>query len=108
MDNPQGFAAVAQCLVGRVETFEDMNHDARRDPRGDVALLGPTRLENSRKGFALYVFHDEEELTLERDDVDGVDDIWVVKARCNFRFVEEHRDEFGILGEVRMQSLDGN
>ena len=56
--------------------------------------------------LAVHVLHDEEELAVRRDDVERRDDVRVADARGEARLVEEHRDELGILRELRVQPLD--
>ena len=54
----------------------------------------------------MHVLHDEEELAVGGDDVERRHDVRVPDARGEARLVEEHRDELGILGELRVEALD--
>jgi hypothetical protein len=59
--------------------------------------------EKARKGVAVHILHDEEDLAPDLDDVGGRDDIRVSHASCEASLVEEHPQELGLPGEERIK-----
>ena len=100
--SPRSF--FASCAAWRPWRKPHMIDAAMRG--GHVLALLARRAKQLRERLAVDVLHDEEELAVGRDDVDRRDDVRVLDARGEARLVEEHRDELGILGELRMQPLD--
>ena len=78
---------------------DDRERDRRR-VRRDRAPHEP------RERLALHVLHDEEELAVGLHDVERRHHVRVADARGEARLVEEHRDELGVLGELRVEALD--
>src|SRR4051794_15661062 len=91
-----------------MEPVQDGGYDGGRDLRRDRLLAGGARLNEPRDGLALHVFHDEEELAVRRDDVQGLDDVGVLDPGDEAGLVEEHRDEARVARMVRMEALDGD
>ena len=58
--------------------------------------------------FTMDVVHDDVQLALGRHDVERGQGVGVANARRNARFVQEHGRELFVLGELRMQALDGD
>ena len=82
-------------------------HDrARRSCSGMRAPARRAARSRRESDSPCDVLHDEEELALGRDDVERRHDVRVADARGEPRLVEEHRDELGILRELRVQPLD--
>jgi len=93
-------------LVRGVEAGEHVERDAERDRRGNAAGLLLQRALHGVEGEALDVLHDQEELAVLLGDVERRDDVGVADVRRHPRLVEEHGDELGIFGEVRVHGLD--
>ena len=106
MDEPERLALLALRVVGGVQAFERARDDAdgvaRRHPLAALACLP----HEPRERLSGDVLHDEEQLAVVRDDVERRDDVGVPDARREPGLLEEHRDEVGILREVRMEALD--
>jgi hypothetical protein len=91
---------------------------AAKSPPSKSACASPKALRCAGVGAAssnasaklerrsLEVVHDEEERVFLH--VDRRDDVRVWDARREARFVEGHRDELGLGGDVRVQRLDGD
>ena len=106
MDEAERLALLALRVVRGVQALERAGHDADHVARRDV-LAALARFANEpRERLACDVLHDEEQLAVVGDDVERGDDVRVPDARREPRLLEEHRDELGVLGEVRMQALD--
>lgn len=54
------------------------------------------------------VLHDQEQLAVLGDHVDGLHHVRMPDARHDARLVQEHRDELGVPGVPLVQSLDGD
>ncbi len=54
----------------------------------------------------MHVVHHEEELPLESHHIERLHDVRVPDAGRETCFVEEHRDELRVLGELGMQPLN--
>ena len=107
MDDAERLAALVLRLVRRVQPVQDARHDrARRSRRGMRCAASRDARMQARERLARHVLHDEEELAVRRDDVERRDDVRMPDARREARLVEEHRDELGILRELRVQPLD--
>ena len=95
-------------LVGGVETIQGV-----RDHRGGDCSRGAFRpdlssMEQLRQGNGRHVLHHQEDLAVGGDDVERLNHVRVVDARCEPRFVQEHRDELGVAGVLGVKPLDGH
>ena len=108
MDDAELAAVLVLRLVRGVQAVEDRRDDRRGDARRDRNLPLLRRLHQLGERLAGDVLHDDEDLALGRDDVERGHDVRVTDAPAEARLVEEHRDELGILRELRMQALDGD
>jgi hypothetical protein len=108
MNDGEWLTARVLALVRRVEPVERARHHRRDDLRRDARAERRVAADELRERFALHVVHDDEELALHRHDVERLHDVGVPKARREARFVEEHRDELGVLRELRVEALDRN
>jgi hypothetical protein len=99
-------SAFVRSFVRGVEAVQESDDDRRGDGwRDSPVVAGDGALELPQR-LPLHVLHDEEELLVERDDVEGGDDVGVPDAGREAGLVEEHRHELGIARELRMQALD--
>ena len=93
-------------FVGRVQAMQDVGEDAHGDRRRHL-LAGRARLrEEAAERLAVHVLHDQEKLAPLGDDVEHGRYIGVEDARCEARFVDEHRRELGVSYELRVQAFD--
>ena len=90
-------------FVRRMQAAQGLADDRRRDRHRDVFACRPRQ---TGERFAEQVLHDEEQLAVLGDDVEGRYDVGVTDPGGQARFVEEHRDELGVFGELRVQALD--
>jgi len=108
MDEAEDLPLLALCLVRGVQPFERAGDDthgaARRDALARLAGLP----DQPRERLAGDVLHDEEELAVVRDDVEGGDHVRVADTGREARLLQEHRHEIRVLREVRMEALDGH
>ena len=58
------------------------------------------------KRLPVEVLHRDEVLAVVDVDLVRLDDVRVVESRRDARLVDEHRDEVGVLDEVRTEPLD--
>jgi len=100
-------AGVVGDLVGRMQPFEHVCHDPHGDLRRDPSTPVTARAEQARQRLAFDVVHHEKQLVVLRDDVYDRHDVRVSDARGDAGLVEEHRHELGALGEVGVETLDG-
>src|SRR5262249_4713047 len=107
MDEPERLAFFVVRFVRRVEPVEDARDDRARDTRRDGLLERARAPDELRERIPAYVLHHEEELVLllRDDDVERRDDVRMMDARRETRFVEQHRRELGVARVLRMQSL---
>jgi hypothetical protein len=101
-------SALVLRLVCGVQPVQGAADDGAHDPKRNVLASLTHRTHQARQRLALDVVHDEKELTLRGDDVEGGYDVWMADARRKPRLIQEHRYELGIFRELRMKSLDGN
>ena len=105
---PSGCASLVDRLVRGMQTVERAGHD-RHDDAGRQAIAAIARApDEARERLAADVLHDEQELVVVHDDVEGRDDVRVLDARGEPRLVEEHRGEVRVVRELRVQALDGD
>src|SRR5687768_17765099 len=65
------------------------------------------RLEQIGQAAPGHVVHYEVRLTLVVSDVHDAHDVWMVDARRDARFLEQHLTGFAAAAEMRAQHLDG-
>ena len=99
-------SALVLGLVRGVQPAQDAGHDAHDDPRRHPLVVSAEAASDLGERLALDVFHDDEQLTPRRDDVDRGDDVRVTDPRGEARLVEKHRDELGIPRVDGVQALD--
>ena len=58
------------------------------------------------EGLAVQELHRDVVLIVDGADLVRLDDVRVIQPRRDASFLEEHRDELGILGEILPQPLD--
>ncbi len=93
---------VAQ-LVRREERGREIAHDAQRDGEGQPPTARGEPLSDCVKRAAVDVVHHERKRLT--DDLMDAHDVRVTNARREPRLVEEHGDELGVFGHVRVQPL---
>ena len=94
--------------MGRVQAVEHVAHDPAHHRRWHALVAGIRPLDQMRERVALDVVHHQEQIPFERNHVEGGHDVRVADARREPRLVDEHRHELGVLGEMRVESLDGD
>ena len=106
MDQSERSAGFAMSFVSGVKAVQHV--DKYRGGHVDGQWRAPFsgKPTYAGQGFALDVVHDDEQLALQRDYVQGGYNIRVTDARGQTGLVEEHGYEFRVLGKLRMQSLD--
>ena len=95
-------------VVRGVEAEEHAVRDAHRDVARALLAGLRARLEEACERLAVHVLHDEQELVIDRDDVDDRHHVRVPDALAEARLLEEQRDELGIARELLVQALDGD
>ena len=108
MNDAERLPPIVGRLVGGVQPLEDSNENGHDDGHGDGPAAVPGRAPQASKRLTGHVLHDEKELARQGHDIERADDVGMTHARREPRLVEEHRDELGIFGELRVQSLDGH
>ena len=98
-------AVVVTHGVRSLQAAEHAAGDRDRDGVRDRAVELPPQRRERRSGD---VVEDERQLVTVGDDVEDRADVRVVDARREPRLVDHHRAELRVLGEVRMQALDGD
>jgi hypothetical protein len=92
--------------VCSVQAVQHVRQNRARDRERHAPPAFTRCLREPRERLALDVVHYEEKLAIGGHDVDGRDDVRVPNSSREMRLVEEHLDEFGILGELGMKPLD--
>ncbi len=105
MDDVERRAHLVRGLVRGVQPGEDLAADRDRDVDRDMRLGFVRRAQQPVQRRAVDVLLDEDHLLAGRDDVEHRHDVAVVDLRRDAGFVEEHRDEVAILGELGVQPL---
>ncbi len=101
-------AALVGRVVGCLQPGEEVADDRAGDRRGDPALPLGDAAHESRERLAVHILHHDEELALGGKDVESGHDLRVVHSGREARLVDEHRNELGVAGEVRVHPLDGH
>jgi hypothetical protein len=89
-----------------MQAVEHAGHDRERDPRRHELATLRRGLQQARHRLAVHVVHYQEQLAIERNHVENRHHVGVNHPRRKARLVQEHRRELGILGELRVQTLD--
>ena len=99
-------ASVVTKFVSAVQSRGSIGDDARRDER--VERLSDARrfTEHFVKRLTVQVFHRDEVRAAEVADLVGLDDVRVIEARGEPRFVEEHPPKGSVLGKRGPEPLD--
>ena len=108
VDDAERLAALAGRLVRGVEALEDADQDGDGDERRHALFHAPECAQEAVQGLPLHVLHDEEQDARLGDDIERLHHVRVVDAGRHPSFVEEHLDELRLLGELRMELLDGD
>ncbi|HQP38380.1 MAG TPA: hypothetical protein PLI95_24515, partial [Polyangiaceae bacterium] len=91
--------------VEPVEHADDDGDDAiERSGRADLAAA----LQEERQGLTAHEVHDEEQLAVHGDHVEHRHDVGVLHAGREAGLVDEHGHELGVVGELRVEPLDGD
>ena len=107
VNDVERFSALVRRLVRRMQAVENADHHGREHIEGNAPPLAGGAGE-PRQRLTLNEVHDEEDLVLEDHHVGGLHDVRVPNTRCQARFVDEHRDELGVLQELLVKALDGD
>ena len=90
--------------VGCVETVEHRGYDVKGLPHGEGSKI----LQQLSQRDAWQIFHHDVGEGAFLALIEDIDDVWVRKASCLPRFLDEAPGELSILGEVRVHDLDGH
>src|SRR5688572_6181441 len=58
------------------------------------------------KRLAVEILHRDEVVTIDLADLVRLNDVRMIEASSDARLVDEHRDELGLVGEIRPKTLD--
>ena len=108
MDDGERPSVLVDELVGRVEATKDVAEDADDDCRRDVRAARRGELEEPPHGDALDELHDDEELAVCRDDIEGRDDVGMLDPRGEGGLVQEHRRERVVGRQLLVHALHGD
>ena len=112
MNDVQTLAHVVRQVVGGVEPTSGLGDNLRCEARierlGQRTLDAGARLEHSRQALPFHPLHGEVEHATLFPQVEDLANVWVVNARGNSRFVEKHRLELRVHGQMREDGLDGD
>ncbi|MFO0742019.1 MAG: hypothetical protein U0270_39340 [Labilithrix sp.] len=108
MDDLEGRTIWPGRPVGSVETVEDAREDRRRDAWRNARLLFAQDGEDAIEGDAADVLHDDEQIVLRRDDVEGLDDVRMVQEAGEARLLQQQLDDLGVTHELGPEPLDGD
>lgn len=108
VDDFERLAVRPSRFMGCVEPSEDTDDDRDEDGhgRGVPARSGESKQLGQR--HSVQIVHDEKQLAVLRNHVERRHDVRVADARREPRFVDEHRDELRLFGEVRVHAFDGD
>jgi hypothetical protein len=101
-------ARVGARFVRGVKPAQHPRKNGARDAPRNLPLSRVRCIEQARERLAVDVLHDQEELPLIGNHIECAHDVVVCDASRQARLVQEHRDEARVLGQVRMQPLDGH
>ena len=105
MNDVERAAAFVLHLVRAMEPGEDPGEHGDGHVDGDRLVRDLRHLHELAERNAVHVFLHEDQLVAGDDDVEYGHDVRVMDARGDAGLVVEHRDEVGIVGELRVQSL---
>jgi hypothetical protein len=108
MDEIERLAVRSGELVCGVQSSQSVEEDPQREVERQRPPRAPERAQHRLERRPLDVFHDQEEPLFVLLDVEGGDHVGVTDARREAGLVEEHVDEVGLGGEVRVHRLDGD
>jgi hypothetical protein len=89
-------------LVGGVERVRHLSHDPDRSSR----LERPFAPDEVLERIAGDVAHGDEQGPVRRSRLEDGDNVWMIEARRQVRFVLDPAPEIGILGQLRRQQLE--
>ena len=110
VDDVERLAVLVLGLVGGEQAHEQVDRDGEGDGHRHDAVARPTDAREPGHRLALDVSSmTRKRLAVEsRDHVEHGDDVRVADAGGDARLLEEHRDEVGIVRELRVEALDGD
>ena len=106
MDEVEGVALLVEQLVGFLQTVEDVEDDADRDPERKLLAFGLEVLADLLERRTIDVVHDDEQRVRRLLDVDRGHHVGVPDPRREPGFVEEHPDEVRVVGDVGVHQLE--
>ncbi|MCU0675200.1 MAG: hypothetical protein MUE69_20705 [Myxococcota bacterium] len=103
MDDAEELPFVITRAMRRVKPFERVDEERYDHAEGGVVA---GQLQEPVQRGTFHVLHDQVVRALGRaPDVLNTDDVWMRDARGDARFVEEHRHELFVVGEVVVDDL---
>ena len=90
----------------RVEPVQHAGHDGVHHRERDPLALRGRALHQRRERKPGHVLHHQKKLAVGGDDIERRHDVGVIDAARDASFVDEHRHELRLFGEVRVQPLD--
>ena len=108
MDEIEQLPIITRGFVRGVKPFGDTS--AYRDCHGrGQTLFGATeRSHELCERTSVHVLHDEKEHAFAFAELFDMDDVGMIDARGELRFIHEHSDEARVVRETRMNDLDRN
>ncbi len=93
-------------FVGVGEALANLVHDIQRSRDGQPLADSSAPLDQALQVDAVHVLHDDEVRVFGMTDIEDLDDVRVLQRQRQPRLVQEHRDEFLVLGQRRQDALD--
>jgi len=108
VDEMERAAGVVHQLVGCMQPFERVDHDAQRNLGRKWTSLPGQASDQGVQREPVHELHDEKQPLRTALDRERGDDVRVTNARGEPRLVEEHRDEVLLARDVRVHELQGD
>ena len=86
-------------VVGVVKSFEDLHGDVTRHVHSELGSLLTDSFEDLAGVLSRDILESDEVTARCFSEVKNLGDVGVVELAGNFGFVDEHRDELGVLGD---------
>ena len=101
-----GTPSSSRSSCARVQSRARLGDDERSELRVERHVAAEQTTTQARSRLALQVLHRHEELAAFASELVHRDDVRVMDARDDARFIEEHRDERRLPREVRQDAFD--
>jgi hypothetical protein len=108
MDDIQGTSVEILQFVGIIKTGTDAGDDVKAMFQTEGKVLFSGFFGNHSEVFAKKVFHRDEIRVLDIPEIVNLDNILMLKQRCQLRFIDEGAQEFLFFGKMRKDLLEGH